>query len=377
MFLATRATYLLLGLLLSLPGAAAETAAPTLDPFRDGAKHYRDGTQDTAYERWPEDNITAIADNMLVYQHANGGWKSNWDPQRVLTADEAAEIAAGLKEMDTTFDNRATYPQIEYLAAAHAATGDARYRDAVLRGLEFMLAAQHPRGGFPHSYPSKANYRPLITFMDDVTAGALTTLRAAAAGEGGFDFLDAALRERLAEASARGLVCVLQLQQPWDGAPGVWAGQYDPETLQPAMARTFEQPSFVSAESLGVLTYLMAIEAPSPEVVRAIEGAARWYQAAAITGYRVERFNIEPVRFDNHTATSDVRLVADPAAPPLWARFYELDTLRPFMANRDGVKVYTLEEVHLERRTGYNWYGPYATAFLEQELPAWRKRVAE
>ncbi|MBI1319144.1 MAG: pectate lyase [Candidatus Hydrogenedens sp.] len=352
---------------------AALAEAPPLAQFRDGAKHYRDGTQDETYERWPAENIAAIADNMLLYQHANGGWKSNWDPQRRLSPEEAARIPGELKEMDTTFDNRATYPQIEYLAAAYTATGDVRYRDAVLRGLEFMLMAQHPCGGFPHSYPSQANYRPLITFMDDVTPGALTTLRKAAAGEGDFAFLDAALRERLAEASARGLDCVLRLQQPWQGEPGVWAGQYDPTTLQPAGARSFELPSFVSAESLTAVRYLMAIPDPSPEVIRAIEGAARWYRAAAIPGKRIEVFPIDPVRFDNHTATKDVRIIDDPAAGPIWARFYELDSLRPFMANRDGNKVYDLQEVALERRTGYSWYNTAPANFLEYEYPAWEQ----
>ncbi len=353
----------------TLPAIAEQVSTRA---FSDGAKHYRDGSGIEAYARHLDSEVSAIADNILLHQRSNGGWPANWDPQRVLSAEERVEVEGKRNDGDTTFDNRATYTQMEYLAAAFAATQVTHYRDAAVRGLEFMLAAQHPCGGFPHSFPRMDNYRPYITFMDDVTAGALTALRNAVA----YPFLEAELRARVEEAVQRGTACVLQLQQ-WQGESlSVWAGQYDPTTLLPVMARPFEQPGLVSAESAGVVRYLMGIEAPSPEVARAIEGAIGWYQRSKLEGMRIESFDIEPVRFNNHTARRDVRVVEDPTAPPLWARFYELDTNRPFMANRDGIKVYALEDVLIERRTGYSWYGGYASSLLVTEYPAWKARFA-
>ena len=44
------------------------------------------------------------------------------------------------------------------------------------------------------------------------------------------------------------------------------------------------------------------------------------------------------------------------------------------MANRDGTKVYSLAEVHRERRTGYDWYGEYGRELLERDYPEWLKR---
>ena len=41
----------------------------------------------------------------------------------------------------------------------------------------------------------------------------------------------------------------------------------------------------------------------------------------------------------NKTISSDKRMVMDPNAEPTWARFYEIDTNRPFFCNRDGIKV--------------------------------------
>jgi PelA/Pel-15E family pectate lyase len=81
------------------------------------------------------------------------------------------------------------------------------------------------------------------------------------------------------------------------------------------------------------------------------------------------------MRFKDHTATTDLVMVEDPNAPPLWARFHEIGTNRPFMANRDGKKVYSLSEVALERRTGYAWYGGWPARILEKEYPEWKARL--
>ena len=347
----------------------------SLDKFADGVNHYRNGTARTDYARYSENQIPQIAGNILLYQRANGGWPPNWDPMRVLTDEEKAQLTADKQKTDTSFDNRVTYPQIEFMAHAFNTTGNAEYRDAALRGIDFILQAQTQCGGWPHSYPRKDNYRPLITFMDDVTAGVLTTLRDAAAARQPFTFLGDDLRARIAEAVQKGANCILRLQVVVNGVPTVWAGQYDPATLDPVQARTFELPSLVSAESVGVVQYLMGFEKPSPEVVRAIEGAVKWFERSKIHGLRVDQIDAETVRYENHTSTFDRRAVEDPAAPPIWARFYEIDTNRPFMANRDGKKVYTLEEVTRERRTGYSWYGYYPRDLLEKEYPAWRTKV--
>lgn len=357
-----------------LLAAACLGAEPSVEQFGDGAKHYRDGSGKEEYERYSAEQVSEIANNILLMQRDNGGWTANWDPQRVLSERDRKKAEHDRSKEDTTFDNRATYPQIEYLAQAHAKTGDERYGDAAIRGLEFMLRAQHPCGGFPHSWPNKDNYRPYITFMDDVTVGAIGTLRNASTHDAPYKFIDDALRDRLREAWQRGVDCILKLQLQWEGKPAVWAGQYDPETLLPVGARPFEPAGFVSSESARVVSLLMSLQDPDGQLIAAIDGAVAWFKHAAIKGHRLEVFDIEPVRFMHHTAKKDTRLVPDENAPLLWARFYEFDTMRPFMANRDGKKVYDLQEVDLERRSGYSWYGGYAQGLLELEYPAWRSK---
>ena len=68
----------------------------------------------------------------------------------------------------------------------------------------------------------------------------------------------------------------------------------------------------------------MGEEQPSPEIIAAVEGAVAWLAAVQISGLRVE----------TSTGADGQRerlAVADPAAPPIWARFYELGTNRPHL----------------------------------------------
>ena len=63
----------------------------------------------------------------------------------------------------------------------------------------------------------------------------------------------------------------------------------------------------------------------------------------------------EEVHFRDQFA-NDTRLVSDPNAHPIWARFYDLEEGRPYVCDRDGVPKRRLEEIGHERRNGYSWY---------------------
>jgi PelA/Pel-15E family pectate lyase len=65
--------------------------------------------------------------------------------------------------------------------------------------------------------------------------------------------------------------------------------------------------------------------------------------------------------------------VSDQNAPPIWARYYEIESNRPFFCNRDGIKVYSLAEVGRERRIGYQWYGYWPQSILKEKYPQWLK----
>ncbi len=355
--------------------ASADAAEKiSLDGFRDGIRHWKNGQNVDGYSQYRDHQVHEIADNLLLYQRGNGGWPPNFDPTRVLIGADRQRLLDERDREDTSFDNRSTYTEVDYLVAAFAQTGDARHRDAALRGIEFILAAQYDNGGWPHSYPSKANYRPHVTIVDDVMTGVLRTLRKIDSAEPPYDFIDRQLRQRVAGALRRGDRCLLALQVRVDGQLAGWAAQYDEVTLEPTTGRSFELPALISSESVGVLRYLMSIEEPRPETKAAIHAGVAWLRRSQIDGLRIKRVPAERVRYAHHTSDFDVVAVADSSAPPIWARFYEIDTNRPFMANRDGRKVYRLSEVARERRTGYAWYSNSPERLLQQEFPAWEQK---
>jgi PelA/Pel-15E family pectate lyase len=343
--------------------------------FNDGIRHYQNEHRQHDYARYSPDQIEAIAENICRHQRDGGGWPKNWDPLRRLSLEEIEQLEAARGKVDSTLDNRTGYPQVDFLAAAYQLTGESRFREAALRGIEYLLAAQGEHGGWPHAYPNRSGYSAMITFNDAVTVGVLDTLTRIAHLEPAYDFLPEPIRQRVVTAVAAGQACLLRLQLVVDGVPTGWAQQYDPQSLVPATARSYELPAIAAAESVGVVRYLMSLPEPNPEVIESVERAVAWFRRVAIHGKRIEQVPIEPVQFTYHTARWDRVEVEDPAAPPIWARFYDLESNRPFMANRDGTKVYRLADVELERRTGYGWFTGAPGSLLEKDYPAWKARL--
>ena len=92
----------------------------------------------------------------------------------------------------------------------------------------------------------------------------------------------------------------------------------------------------------------MSLPHPSPEVVAAVKGAVKWFEAHEVKDIRVEKLHAG-------TPQRDARVVAAPGNV-LWARFYDLKTERPFFCDRDGVMKFDVSEIGYERRNGYSWY---------------------
>ena len=82
-----------------------------------------------------------IGEQVLAYQRVTGGWPKNIDMCRPHTPEELAEIKTQRdRRNDSTTDNNATTTQMTFLARLYQATGDTRYRDAFLAGMEYLLS---------------------------------------------------------------------------------------------------------------------------------------------------------------------------------------------------------------------------------------------
>jgi PelA/Pel-15E family pectate lyase len=248
----------------------------------------------------------------------------------------------------------------------HGRTGDPRYRASVERGADYLLAAQYPNGGWPQYFPLRDGYFSRITYNDDAMVNVLELVRDVRDGRMPFAFVDGARRDRAADAVTRGIDVILRTQVVQDGRLTAWCAQHDETTLEPAWGRSYEPPSLSGNESVGIVRFLMSIESPTPDIVAAIDAAVVWLRRVAIDGLRVEEFR------DAH-GNRDRRVVDDPAAPPIWARFYDLGTSRPVFMGRDSVPRAALADIEQERRIGYAYYGTWPARLLAEEYPRWRE----
>lgn len=323
--------------------------------------------QSAAWYATPE--AVRIADNVLLYQRGTGGWPKNIDMAVPLTPAGRSRVALDKRLTDSTIDNDATTTQIRFLARVSEAADQPRFRSSILEGLRFLLAAQYANGGWPQYYPLRDDYSRQITFNDDAAVNVMLLLRDVASGLPPFAFVDPTTRKRASSAGDRGVQLIIAAQIKVNGKPTGWCAQHDAVTLAPCKARAYELPSIAGRESVSIVRLLMGVDNPGPEVVLAIHNAVEWFRAAAIKGLRVDK-----VSAPSQPRGFDYVVVADPAAPLLWARFYDIVTNRPMFVGRDGIVKARLQDIEYERRTGYTYLGPFAADLLQKDYPAWERQ---
>lgn len=359
-----------------------------------------------------------VAENVLLLQKSNGGWPKNYNRYFVpMSEQERGEaILSASAVTESTIDNNATYSELIFLAnlfqAARKQPADAAVRlpanaaaddvtstanDGVLRaaakasapftygdlvevcrraflkGVDFVLSLQYPNGGF-RQFSRDYGYYTHITYNDDAMVNVLYFIKAMQ--EGGSDadpnlfdgLVTDDLKSRLADAFDRGIQCILATQFVQNGVKTVWCAQHDENTLLPAQARSYELPSLSGAESVGIVRLLMEQPGPDARIREAVNAAMAWFDKTRITDKRVETFI-------NEDGVSDRRLAdrTPGTGSDIWGRFYELDTNRPFVCDRDGIVKYDMKDIGHERRNGYSWY----TSSPERLFPlydAWKKK---
>jgi PelA/Pel-15E family pectate lyase len=311
-----------------------------------------------------------IAENVLLYQRKTGGWPKNYDRKQELNEQQRIRVLNDKSKGDSTIDNGATHIEIRLLARAFQKTRDDQFRDAALRGICYLLDGQYGNGGWPQRFPGPSGYAQYITFNDNAMIGVISLLRDIAQEKEAFSFVPEDVCDRCQQAVETGIRCILKCQIRVDGRLTVWCAQHDQVTFEPRKARSYELPSLSGSESVGIVRFLMQIEDPSDEVIHAIEGAVAWFERSKLEGIKVVRVKdaAKPKGYDQV-------VLEDPTAPPLWARFYDIQTNHPIFCSRDGVPRQTLAEISYERRNGYSWLGYYAQGLLKKDLPAWKRRL--
>ena len=309
------------------------------------------------------DDAAIVAGNILSWQTQVGDWPKN-------TNTAAARFEGDRAKLKGTFDNSATIPELRFLARAFVATKKAQYETAFLKGLDHVLAAQYANGGWPQSFPLSKGYDRHITFNDECMVNIMNFVRDVGR-DTKFDFVNAERRAKARAAFEKGVDCILKCQVRIDGRLTAWCAQHDEVDFSPAKARSYELPSLSGSESVGIVRLLMSLEKPTAQVIESVDAAVKWFESVKLT--RVKQVMVPD---PNAPRGMDKRVVEDMSAPPMWARFYDLKTMKAMFVDRDGVAKEKLSDIGYERRNGYAWSGTWPAAVLA-EHPAWKKRISQ
>ncbi len=325
------------------------------------------------------DEAKQVAENVLLSQKEIGGWAKN-EPLHLTFSDSLKTHYIQTKtEKGGTFDNGSTLSEMRFLAKVYSKIQNERYKQAFEKGLNYIFIAQYDNGGWPQYFPVKdpsdeimldktEPYSMHITYNDDAFVNIMTLLKQIYSGDEEFAPLSISkeIKEQAKERFCKGVDCILKSQIVVDNKPAVWCAQHDEITLAPANARAYELASFSGSESVGILLLLMDIDNPSKNVIAAVDGAVKWLEGHKIEGIKIG------TEIDENGRRNRI-VVEDKNAPPIWARFYDLETGKPFFCSRDGIKRSSMADISAERRNGYSWY-TYAPEKVFTKYPEWKQK---
>lgn len=326
-------------------GMTAAVKAPSGGDFKPSAK---------PGDTWFAGREAAkLADIVISYQTPAGGWSKhtgyNKGPRRPGMLWSSQYEPGRSPHYLGTFDNRSTTAQLQFLAGVAHATGREDCKSAVLKGLDYILAAQFPNGGWPQVYPLEGGYHDSITLNDDAMTHVLEILQAVSSTDPVFSFVGETKRQQAAAALDRGIACVIAMQVEQDGKRTVWCAQHDALTLAPCAARKMEPASLSGVESANLLKFLMTLPDPRPELVACIHHGLDWLESVKIDG----------------------------AGEARWARFYDLQDSRPIYPGRDGVIYMTYQELAARNETAYDYHSSRPGSVVNNGRKKWLKMLAK
>jgi PelA/Pel-15E family pectate lyase len=294
---------------------------------------------------------TAIA-NLVSFQTPSGGWSKNID---TLSTPRKTGQRFGLQEeYIPTFDNDATFQQIDFLVRALIEDKFPQAKYALHKAINLILDAQFPTGTWPQSFPLQGGYHNWSTYNDGVIANTLNLLLDIEEWPQRFA-ADAFLLVRIERAITLAVEGILYEQRWINEEMGGWGQQHDPLSGQLRPARAYEMAALSTMESADIARVLMRIENPSPEIKRAIEGAIAWLNHTKISGYRWQRFPNRPSA-----------LIPDTGAKDIWPRMVDLASGKAIFGDRNGQTYESVSDISLERQNKYGWYHSGPAQALER-----------
>lgn len=232
-----------------------------------------------------------------------------------------------LESDHVSFDDDQTQGAIRFLMSLDEVVDEPELTHAIERALGMMINSQLENGGWPHRYPAQGNYHDFATFNDAGINDCIEVMLQAHRQYRKKEYL-----ESLKKVGR--FLMISQLPPPQPG----WAQQYN-QYLQPAWARAFEPPSVCPSVSLRNIHSLLDLYLylGNPSYLEAIPDVIRWVESSQLPNGK-------------------------------WGRFLEMGTNQPLYYDRGRIRVNTLEELSLERRTGYGYENDLSGALHAAKL---------
>jgi hypothetical protein len=262
----------------------------------------------------------AAANALIMGQNDLGGW----DHKIFFDRPKAGKVS---------FDDNQTQSAISFLMSLDQEIDKPALTEAIKKALDMMLKSQLGNGGWPHQYPWQGNYHDYATFNDQGINDCIRVMI-----EADTYYKDANYKKSLQKVGR--FLMISQLPPPQPG----WAQQYN-EFLQPAWARTFEPPSVCPLVTLHNINSLidLYLHTGREELLEPIPDAILWLRASRMPNGK-------------------------------WGRFLELGTNKALYFDRGRIRVDSLQQLSLERRTGYR-YEMDLKAELEQSELRFQKAI--
>lgn len=226
-----------------------------------------------------------------------------------------------------SFDDNQTQSAISFLMELDQEIARPTLTEAVKKALDMMLESQLDNGGWPHQYPWQGNYHDYATFNDQGINDCIRVMIEA----------DSYYKKEDINKSLHKVGRFLMISQLPPPQPG-WAQQYN-EFLQPAWARTFEPPSVCPYASVNNINSLIDLyeHTGRRNYLEPIPDAIKWLKESRLPNGK-------------------------------WGRFLELGTNKPLYYDRDRIRVESMDELSLERSSGYGYETDIKAALGAAEL---------
>ena len=309
------------------------------------------------------ENAELYAMNMTSWQIEHGGWEkwnkiayqSEWDGNSSRSFYTSNGIELG------SLADKATTGEIRYLSSAYANSTNENNKSTIKMsvelGINFVLNSQHDSGGWPQVYPNRTcsgcNYTSLMTYNDFVIPNVLLLLHDIKEGIYPFDN-DIGSNFNFTKINTSidaGINFIIKSQIIANGNHTIWGQQHDPYTFQSLSGRSYELECKASAESAGMTLVLLNWKNRTSDINNATWSSVKWFEENAIYGYSFDPYNGSILESKNSL---------------MWYRYYNVSDDQYFMAGRDGIKVYYLNDLTEERRTGYRWASNWAQGIIEE-----------